>query len=129
MSNYDSEKNKPEETEVLQGEVVDTETEGGEEEVKLPEINIPEKTFKILQIVVGIVLAAATYLFMQIEPSEDNMLLSYLFLVPFLIYMFGSRQVETKYGVRLKHLRLSFLGGLIVSLIIFVILSIIGGKF
>ena len=89
---------------------------------------LTDMQLRIIQAVAGILCAAALVLSMFI-PSElvkkgvidDKNLINYLFVVVFLVVMFGRRQIENKYRLRLNLFSLTLIDGIVVGLMLYVI--------
>jgi hypothetical protein len=89
---------------------------------------LTDMQLRIIQAIVGIVSAAALVLSMFIPSDlikkgviEQGDLLNYLFVVVFLVIMFGRRQIENKYRLRLNLFSLTLIDGIVVGLMIYVI--------
>jgi len=82
---------------------------------------LTDTQLRVLQVVAGIIAAAAllvTLLFMP-DLAEINNLLQYLFLVVFLIIMFGRRSIESKYRLRLNLFGLVLIDGILAGILLY----------
>ncbi|MDD5017136.1 MAG: hypothetical protein PHO15_03430 [Eubacteriales bacterium] len=88
---------------------------------------LTDKQLRIIQVIAGILCAAALIVSIYIVPlitsSEKNSIFSYLFLVVFLIIMIGRRKIEAKYRLRLNLFGLVLIDGLVVGILIYALLA------
>ena len=88
---------------------------------------LTDKQLRIIQIVAGIISAAALmvslYMPVLLFSTEENSLLQYSFLVVFLVIMFGRRWVENKYRLRLGLFGLVLIDGIMAGILLFLLFS------
>jgi hypothetical protein len=82
---------------------------------------LTDMQLRILQAIAGIISAAALLvsLFYMPKLAETNSLLQYLFLVIFLIIMFGRRSIENKYRLRLNLFGLVLIDGIMAGILLY----------
>lgn len=83
---------------------------------------LTDNQLRIIQVVVGIVAAAALFLAIylpKILTSDQNSLLNYLFVVVFLVIMMGRRSIENKFRLRLNLFSMTLMDGVLGAIIIF----------
>lgn len=77
---------------------------------------------RIIQIVIGVVAAAALFISILLPArltDDTNSLLNYAFVVIFLVIMMGRRTIENKYRLRLTLFSLALMDGVLGAIIIF----------
>ena len=86
---------------------------------------LTDMQLRIVQVIAGIFCAAALLvsLFFMEQLKEVNDLLQYLFLVIFLIVMFGRRSIENKYRLRLNLFGLVLIDGIFAGILLFVLIN------
>jgi len=86
---------------------------------------LTDMQLRIVQAVAGVLSAAALLvsLFFMQDLAEVNSLLQYLFLVIFLVIMFGRRSIENKYRLRLNLFGLVMIDGIMAGILVFVLVS------
>jgi hypothetical protein len=86
---------------------------------------LTDMQLRILQAIAGIISAAALLvsLFYMPKLAETNSLLQYLFLVIFLIIMFGRRSIENKYRLRLNLFGLVLIDGIMAGIVAYMLIS------
>lgn len=81
-----------------------------------------DKQLRIIQIVVGILCAAALIVAIYVAAlpaAKDNKILQYLFLVVFLIIMIGRRKIEAKFRIRLNLFNLVLIDGILAGIMFY----------
>ncbi len=93
---------------------------------------LTDTQLRILQIVAGIISAAALFLAIYLPSvlikNDENNLLNYAFVVVFLVIMMGRRSIENKYRLRLNLFSLTLMDGILGAVIIFATLSLYSGN-
>ncbi|MGI5850055.1 MAG: hypothetical protein ACOX8Q_08360 [Christensenellales bacterium] len=87
---------------------------------------LTDQQLRIVQVIAGILSSAALLVSILVaspEISKNNKIVQYLFLVVFLIIMFGRRRVESKYRLRLNLFNLVLIDGILAGVLIYTIVS------
>ncbi len=87
---------------------------------------LTDKQLKIVQVVAGVLCALALIVSIYVaslKAAEENVVLQYLFLVVFLVVMFGRRKIESKYRLRLSLFSLVLIDGISVGVLIYIIVA------
>jgi len=89
---------------------------------------LTDQQLRIVQVVAGVISAAALLVSLLFMPqlTEINSLLQYLFLVVFLIIMFGRRSIENKYRLRLNLFGLVLIDGILAGIVVYLGVVIFG---
>lgn len=88
---------------------------------------LTDTQLRVVQIVLGVVAAAALFLSIILPTqlvSDERSLLQYSFVVVFLVVMMGRRSIENKYRLRLNLFSLALMDGVLGAVIIFAVLGL-----
>jgi len=99
-----------------------TENQSPENTPGVEKKKLTDNQLRAAQIVAGLLCAAAMIVSIfvsQLREAQDNVLLQYLFLIVFLVVMFGRRQVEKKFRLRLSLFSLAMIDGIVVGIMVY----------
>lgn len=90
--------------------------------------NLTEKQINFLQIFLGLVAGIGIWAAIYFGSESDNIILQYLFLIIFVVIIFGQRKIERTYEIQLKVFTKFWLIGLVIGLGLFVLTGALTGR-
>ncbi|MEG0256964.1 MAG: hypothetical protein RR632_01540 [Christensenella sp.] len=89
---------------------------------------LTEKQIKFLQIFSGIVAGIGIWVAIYFGSRSQNIIMQYLFLAIFLVVVFAQRKIERTYDMKLILFTKSWLIGLVIGLVLFLLVGWLTGE-